>query len=111
MYLTKFSYTPETWKRLQENPEDRSKAAAQYTEALGGELHGFWYAFGEYDAYALIEGPDNVGMMAAAIGIFAGGAITKFETTVLLTVAEAMDAMRRSVDIHYRPPGLNFQEE
>ncbi|TIT25617.1 MAG: GYD family protein, partial [Mesorhizobium sp.] len=26
MYLTKFSYTPETWARLIENPEDRREA-------------------------------------------------------------------------------------
>ncbi|TIX77308.1 MAG: GYD family protein, partial [Mesorhizobium sp.] len=27
MYLTQFSYTPETWARLIENPEDRREAA------------------------------------------------------------------------------------
>ncbi|TIO91162.1 MAG: GYD family protein, partial [Mesorhizobium sp.] len=25
MYLTRFSYTPETWARMIENPEDRRK--------------------------------------------------------------------------------------
>ena len=52
-YLTRFSYTPATWARLVKNPEDRRAAAAQYVEAVGGTLHGFWYAFGEHDAYAL----------------------------------------------------------
>ncbi|RWF73020.1 MAG: GYD family protein, partial [Mesorhizobium sp.] len=27
MYLSRFSYTPETWARLIENPEDRREAA------------------------------------------------------------------------------------
>ncbi|TMB75328.1 MAG: GYD family protein, partial [Chloroflexi bacterium] len=27
MYLSRFSYTPETWARLVANPEDRRKAA------------------------------------------------------------------------------------
>ena len=27
LYLSKFSYTPETWTRLIGNPEDRRKAA------------------------------------------------------------------------------------
>jgi uncharacterized protein with GYD domain len=53
-YLTRFSYTPATWARLIKNPEDRRGAAAQYVEAVGGQLHGFWYALGEHDAYALI---------------------------------------------------------
>src|SRR5688572_24339693 len=61
-YLTRFSYTPETWARLIEKPEDRRAAAQQYIESVGGRLHGFWYAFGEYDAYNLWEAPENVSM-------------------------------------------------
>jgi hypothetical protein len=30
LYLTRFSYTPETWARLIGNPEDRRKAAQTY---------------------------------------------------------------------------------
>ena len=52
-YLTRFSYTPATWARLIKNPEDRRGAARQYIEAVGGTLQGFWYAFGEHDAFAL----------------------------------------------------------
>ena len=42
-----------------------------YIEAVGGKLHGFWYAFGEYDAYNLWEAPDNVSMAAVAMAISA----------------------------------------
>jgi hypothetical protein len=52
LYLTKFSYTSETWARLIGNPEDRRKAAESYIESVGGKLQGFWYAFGPEDAYA-----------------------------------------------------------
>jgi uncharacterized protein with GYD domain len=105
LYLTRFSYTPETWARLSQKPEDRREAARQYIEAVGGKLHGFWYAFGEYDAYNLWEAPDNVSMAAVAMAISGGGALSKYETTVLLTVEETMDAMRKAHDIKYRPPG------
>jgi uncharacterized protein with GYD domain len=105
LYLTRFSYTPETWARLAQKPEDRRNAARSYIEAVGGKLHGFWYAFGEYDAYNLWEAPDNVSMAAVAMAISGGGALSKYETTVLLTVEEAMDAMERARDIGYRPPG------
>ena len=83
----------------------RRDAARQYIEAVGGTLHGFWYAFGEYDAYNLWEAPDNVSMAAVAMAISGGGALSKYETTVLLTVEETMDAMARARDIRYRPPG------
>ena len=76
MYLTRFSYTPETWARLVKNPEDRRTAAKQYIESIGGKLHGFWYAFGEHDGYNLCEAPYNVSMAAAAISIGSGGGLS-----------------------------------
>jgi uncharacterized protein with GYD domain len=105
LYLTKFSYTPQTWARLIADPEDRRQAARSYIESVGGELHGFWYAFGPHDGYTLWEAPDNVSMAAVALAIGAGGALSPLETTVLLTVDETMDAMRRAQQVRYRPPG------
>src|SRR5215216_6815047 len=105
LYLTRFSYTAETWAKLIENPEDRRTAAKQYIESVGGKLHGFWYAFGDHDAYNLWEAPDNVSMAAAAIAISAGGALSSLQTTVLLTVEETLEALRKASSISYRPPG------
>jgi uncharacterized protein with GYD domain len=105
LYLTRFSYSSETWARLISNPEDRRKAAQDYIESVGGKLHGFWYAFGEHDGYNLWEAPDNVSMAAVAMAIGAGGALSSFETTVLLTVDETLDALRKAEQVGYRPPG------
>ena len=105
LYLTKFSYTPATWGRLIAHPEDRRKAAQTYIESVGGKLHGFWYAFGSDDGYNLWEAPDNVSMAAVALAIGAGGALSSIHTTVLLTVDETMEAMRKAGAIGYRAPG------
>jgi uncharacterized protein with GYD domain len=105
LYLTRFSYTPATWAKLIQQPEDRRVAAAQYIEAVGGTMHGFWYAFGQHDAYSVYDAPDNVSIAAMAIAISAGGALSSFETTVLLTVEETLDALQRAASISYRPPG------
>jgi uncharacterized protein with GYD domain len=105
LYLTRFSYTPETWARLIGNPEDRRTAAQSYIESVGGKLHGFWYAFGEHDAYTLWEAPDNASMAAVALAITAGGALSSLETTLLLTVDETMDALRKAQQVGYRAPG------
>ena len=105
LYLTRFSYTPETWAKLIKNPEDRRKAAKQYIEAVGGKLHGFWYAFGEYDGYNLWEAPDNVSMAATALAISAGGALSSTQTTVLLSVEETLSALQKASTIKYRSPG------
>ena len=105
LYLTRFSYTPDTWARLIQNPEDRRKAGQQYIESVGGKLHGFWYSFGDYDGYTLWEAPDNVSMAATAIAIGAGGALSAIHTTVLLTIEETMAALKKASAIAYRPPG------
>ena len=105
IYLSKFSYTPETWARLIGNPEDRRKAGQQYIESVGGKLHGFWYAFGTHDGYCLWEAPDNVSMAGVALAINAGGAVSAFETTVLMTVEETMEAMRKAKQVRYKLPG------
>ncbi len=105
LYLTRFSYTPQTWARLAAHPEDRREAARRYIESVGGKLHGFWYAMGEYDGYNIWEAPDNVSMAAVAIAISGGGALSKFETTVLVTVEETLDALARVSSIRYQAPG------
>src|SRR5436190_10981815 len=102
MYLTRFSYTPATWARLIENPEDRRNAAKAYIESVGGKLHGFWYAFGDYDGYTLWEAPNNVAMAAVSLSLSAGGALSKCETTALLTVEETLQALGRVESIRYR---------
>lgn len=105
LYLSKFSYTPETWAKLIRKPEDRRKAAQSYIESVGGKLHGFWYAFGAHDGYNLWEAPDNVSMASVGLAISAGGALSSFDTTVLLTVEDTLAALRKAEQIRYRAPG------
>src|SRR3990172_7465913 len=104
LYLSRFSYTPETWARLIGNPKDPRKAAQSYIESVGGKLHGFWYAFGQHDGYTLWEAPDNVSMAAVALAITSGAALSSLETTVLLTVEETLEALRKASQVPYRAP-------
>ena len=105
VYLMRFSYTPETWSRLLQNPEDRRVAARSYIEQVGGKLVGFWYGFGEYDGYAIFEAPDNGAAAGVVLAIAAGGALASVETTVLMTVEETMAALEKGKAIGYRKPG------
>jgi uncharacterized protein with GYD domain len=108
MFLTRFSYTPETWARLREHPEDRSEATRESMEAAGGKLHGFWYALGEFDGMTLWEAPSRIALASALVTIAAAGVTSKLETTVLLTVDEAMEAMNKSAHVHHRTPGATI---
>ena len=105
VYLMRFSYTPETWSKLIQNPEDRRDAARAYIQEVGGNLQGFWYGFGEYDGYAIFDAPDNVSAAGAVLAIAAGGALASVETTVLMTVEETLEALAKGKGVGYRRPG------
>ena len=61
-------------------------------ENLGGRLEGFYFAFGENDAYVISEGPDNATAAAISLAITTGAIRTK--TIVLLTPEEVDQAVR-----------------
>jgi uncharacterized protein with GYD domain len=105
LYLGRFSYTTDAMKALINQPQDRSAAAREVADSLGGKLLGFWFAFGEFDGVFLMEAPDNASAAALAMAVGAGGALSEIETTVLLDMDEAQDAMRKAAAAAYRPPG------
>jgi hypothetical protein len=44
-------------------------------------------------------------MAAVAVAISAGGALSSFQTTTLLTVEETLAALEKARSIKYKPPG------
>jgi hypothetical protein len=46
-----------------------------------------------------------VSVAGVALAIGAGGAVHSFETTVLLTVDEAPEALRKAAGVRYKSPG------
>jgi uncharacterized protein with GYD domain len=104
LYLGRFAYTQQAVKALVANPQDRSKAAAEVAESLGAKMVNFWFAFGEFDGVFVAEAPDNATAAALALAIAGSGALSKLETTVLLDMEEAQEAMRKAAAATYRPP-------
>jgi uncharacterized protein with GYD domain len=102
-YLVQFSYTEQGLKGLlKEGGSKRREATQQLINSLGGKLVAYYFAFGEYDGFAIIEGVDNVDVTTAAMMVGASGAV-KTRTTVLLTPEEVDRATHKSAT--YRPPG------
>lgn len=110
MFLFRFSYTPETWQALMDNPEDRSEAAREYIEALGGSMHGFWYGFGDYDGYMIFDAPDEIAAAGLALAVTAGGAFSAAQTTPLMTVEDTLKALDAGHAVKYRKPGVSVPE-
>jgi uncharacterized protein with GYD domain len=102
-YLIAASYTHQGVQGLQsEGGSARRDVVAETVESLGGQLEGFYFGFGERDAYAIADLPDNESAAALALAVNAGGGAV-VRTSVLLSPEEVDAAAKRSVD--YRPPG------
>jgi uncharacterized protein with GYD domain len=102
-YLVMASYTAEGVKGVQSaGGVARREAVAEMAEGLGGQLESFYFGFGEYDAYATVDLPDNESAAAVALAVNASGGVTA-RTVVLLTPEEVDRGAERSVG--YRPPG------
>jgi uncharacterized protein with GYD domain len=105
MYLARFTLTPSTWATLIDKPEDRRQALEPVIAAVGGELHGFWYAFGDADGYVLADFPDDVVAASTLTKVAASGAFASLSTTKLLTVEEMLEALGAASGMAYRAPG------
>jgi uncharacterized protein with GYD domain len=102
-FLVRASYTEDGAKGVQSaGGTSRRDAVAKMAEGLGGSLESFYFAFGETDAYVVLDLPDNRSAAAASIAVNAAGGATS-EVIVLLTPEDIDAAAKLSVD--YRPPG------
>ena len=103
-YMYQAAFTPEAWAKMVKEPQNREQAIRPVIEKLGGKLIGYWFAFGESDAVVIVQMPDNVSAAAAALAATAGGAVKSLRTTVLMSVDESMQAMRKASGAGYRSP-------
>jgi uncharacterized protein with GYD domain len=106
LYMTQFSYTPKAWEAFVKNPEDRSVVFREMVEKLGGQLLAFYYCFGEYDGVVIFEAPDEASATATIITAITPGHLKTTETTVLVTVEDTVEAMRKADPKRYRGPEL-----
>ena len=103
-YMFQVSFTSEAWAKMVREPQNREQAIRPVIEKLGGRLIGYWFAFGESDAVVIVQMSDNVSAAAASLAATASGAVKSLKTTVLMSVDESMQAMRKAVAAGYRAP-------
>jgi uncharacterized protein with GYD domain len=96
-------YTVEGAKGVaREGGTGRRNAVLHLAESLGGKLESFYFAFGDVDAYVVVDLPDNITASAVALAVNqSGGASVK--TIVLISPEDVDKAGKKTVD--YRAPG------
>ena len=102
-YLIQVAYNTSGIAGLVKEPQDRIEKVRPAIEGLGGRIECAYYAFGEHDIVLTVEMPDNSAAAAMALAVGAGGAVSSYTTTVLLTPDEATQAMRQAAESVYKP--------
>jgi uncharacterized protein with GYD domain len=102
-YLLEARYTVEGAKGVaKEGGTGRRAAIAKMAEGLGGKLEALYFAFGDVDAYVIVDLPDATAAAAVALAANQSGAVA-VKTVVLLTPEEMDNAAKRTVN--FRPAG------
>lgn len=106
LYMYQGAYTAESLAAQVKNPQDRAETVGrQLCEAAGGKFIGGWLCFGEYDLVLIADMPNNESMAAIALAVAAGGAMKASKTTVLMTLTEGVNALRKAAAVAatYKP--------
>jgi uncharacterized protein with GYD domain len=102
-YLITANYTAEGVKGvLKDGGTKRRQAAEAAIKSVGGRMEAFYFAFGDHDAFVIVDAPDNSSVASASLAINASGAV-KTKTTALLTPEEIDQATKRKAA--YKAPG------
>lgn len=106
-YLIQAKMSQDAMRALVERPEDRLITTTRFLQGVGGRLHNYFFSFGKYDIVLVFELPDNISAASLAMVLSASGSVTEIETTVLMTMEEAIAAMQKAGDIMgvYVSPG------
>jgi uncharacterized protein with GYD domain len=102
--MYQFSYTAEAWAALAKNPQDRTQPLKELFEKIGGKFESLYYCFGDYDGVIIGEAPDDVAMTAGVLAAISPGHVRVGKTTRLMSVEEAMSAMRKAGEVAYPAP-------
>jgi uncharacterized protein with GYD domain len=103
-YLIKASYSTEGIKGVMDKGGTaRADAIGKLAASVGGSVESVYFTFGADDVVAIVDAPSNEAMAAIAGTVGRTGALSKYETVVLLTPAQIDAAAGLTVD--YSPPG------
>ena len=102
-FLLKATYTSDGAKGLLKEGGTKRRAAVQkIIEAAGGKLEAFYYAYGDDDAFIIVDLPDAMAGLAISLTVNASG-VVRLSSLPLITPEEVDAASKKSIE--YRAPG------
>jgi uncharacterized protein with GYD domain len=101
-YLAKANYKTDGVRGvIKEGGSGRVEVVTKLVKKLGGKVEAFYFAYGESDAYLIIEIAESAAL-ALSLAVNASGAVT-IQLVPLITAKQMDEAAKTSVS--YRAPG------
>lgn len=95
-YLVKANYAAEGVRGLiKEGGSSRATAVRRMVEGVGGTMDLFYYAYGDADAYVVVDVPSQDAALSLSLAVNACGAVT-LSMVPLISPAQ-LDAAARNV--------------
>jgi uncharacterized protein with GYD domain len=104
-YMIQVTPTPQNVAALMKNPEDRTEVVRRVIEAVGGSLEQYYNSFAEDTSFVIANIPDEASLGAVMAAFFAGGGLTSYKATPIMTASESVKVLKRAANVAYRPPG------
>lgn len=104
-YLIELVTTTEGARGILKNPEDRSEAVRPLFEAAGCKLEQYYISLSGNMIYLIVESPDQQSLYTILTVVQAGGAASSIKSTPIITASDAVDVLKKSASLAYRPPG------
>ena len=102
-FMVVATYGAEGARGLQKEGGTGRRAAVQkVVESVGGKVDGFYFAYGDRDAYVICDVPDAASGLAISLAVNASGSVRA--STIPLITPEEMDAVAKKT-VSYRAPG------
>jgi uncharacterized protein with GYD domain len=73
-------------------------AVTRFAESAGGKLDAYYFAFGQHDAVAIVDLPDNISAVALSVAANGSGAVD-LAITPLITPEEMDQAVDKSATL------------
>jgi uncharacterized protein with GYD domain len=106
-YALFFTFKGETIASFIEHPSDRMAAVRRLAEAAGGTVEDYYWMFGQYDGFAVLNAPDAATAAALSLAVSATKAFAHIETHELIEAADLGRISSRAKTLlgDYVPPG------
>tara|TARA_Y100001960_G_scaffold40771_1_gene39695 strand:- start:3867 stop:4196 length:330 start_codon:yes stop_codon:yes gene_type:complete len=105
-YLGTINVTPEGFKGIVGNPQNRQEVNTPLFNSLGFEIEHYWFGVGENNIYIVFGATDNdVDVQALVMAVCASGIVNTMRAVRIIDAEEGKRAAEKASAILYSPPG------